>query len=924
MKVKVEKKIGEQTLSIETGQLAKLAAAAVVIQYGETTVLCSAATGSPRPGLDFFPLMCDYRERTCAAGKFPGGFMKREGRPTMKETLTARLIDRPIRPMFAEGFKDEVQCQSFVLSSDRQNDGDVLAMNGAATACYISALPFADPVASTRVGRIDGEFVAFPTFEQLEESDMDIIVSGTEDAVTMIEGFAREVGEEDMLAAIEFAHGICKEVIGLMKELKEKFPVEKMDFETPSDGGLFDKVKAKYFDGFSDAVLTPSKKDRGAAKSEFKEKVIAEMIPDPDADNAICKDALKKALYKLESAVIRESILDGKRTDGRGLDDLRDIECHVDVIPRVHGSAVFQRGETQAMITITLGTGRDEQRVDGLQDEYSKKFMLDYNFPSFSVGECRPIRGPGRREIGHGALAERSIKPVLPDVDDFPYTIRVVSDILESNGSSSMATVCGTTLALMATGVKIKNPVAGISVGLVKEDDRHVLLTDILGSEDHFGDMDFKVAGSQKGITGIQLDLKIRGISSDLIKDALAQSKEARLEILRKMLTAKPRPAESLSQYAPRLLQTQIQPDKIGMLIGPGGKNIRAIQEETETVIEVAEDGKVTISGTNGELADIALKKVEACTATVQVGKIYDGVVSSTKDFGAFVEILPGRDGLCHISELSSGYISDVSDVCTVGDEMKVLVIDVDGNDRVKLSRRRALEELGLEDEFAEDEDGDDFDGGSDDDFDGDDDGDDNDRGGRSDRDRGDRDRGGRSGGGGGRGRSGGGGGGRGRSGGRSGGGGGRGRGGDRGGRGDSDRGGRGDSDRGGRGDSDRGGRGDSDRGGRGRGDSDRGGRGDNDRGGRGDSDRGGRGDNDRGGRSRDGGGDYDRPRGGGGGGRGRGRSGGGGGGRGRSGGGGGRGRDGGGGGRSRDGGGGGGRGRDGGGGGGRDRGYRD
>ena len=874
MKVKVEKKIGEQTLSIETGQLAKLAAAAVVIQYGETTVLCSAATGSPRPGLDFFPLMCDYRERTCAAGKFPGGFMKREGRPTMKETLTARLIDRPIRPMFAEGFKDEVQCQSFVLSSDRQHDGDVLAMNGAATACFISALPFADPVASTRVGRVDGEFVAFPTFEQLEESDMDIIVSGTEGAVTMIEGFAREVNEDDMLAAIEFAHDICKEVIGLMKELREKFPVEKMDFESPTDGGLFDKVKAKYFDGYRDAVLTPSKKDRGAAKSEFKDKVKEEMIPDPEADNAICGDALKKALYKLEASVIRESILDGKRTDGRGLDDLRDIECHVDVIPRVHGSAVFQRGETQAMITITLGTGRDEQRVDGLQDEYSKKFMLDYNFPSFSVGECRPIRGPGRREIGHGALAERSIKPVLPDVDDFPYTIRVVSDILESNGSSSMATVCGTTLALMATGVKIKNPVAGISVGLVKEGDRHVLLTDILGSEDHFGDMDFKVAGSQKGITGIQLDLKIRGISNDIIKDALAQSKEARLEILRKMLTAKPRPAEELSQYAPRLLQTQIRPDKIGMLIGPGGKNIRAIQEETETVIEVAEDGKVTISGTNGELADIALKKVEACTATVQVGKIYDGVVSSTKDFGAFVEILPGRDGLCHISELSNGYISDVSDVCTVGDEMKVLVIDVDGNDRVKLSRRRALEELGLEDEFAVEEEEDDFDGG--DDFDDDD----NDRGGRSDRDRGDRDRGGRDRGGdrGGRG----GGGGRSRGGRGGGGGGGRGRGGDR-----------------SRGDSDRGGRGDNDRGGRGRGDSDRGGRGDNDRGGRGDSDRGGRGDRDRGGR-----GDNDRDRG-------------------RGGSGGGRGRDGGGGGRSREG-SGGGRSRDGGGGGGRDRGYRD
>ena len=885
MKVKVEKKIGDEVLSLETGELAKLAAAAVLIRYGDTTVLCSAATGSPRPGLDFFPLMCDYRERTCAAGKFPGGFIKREGRPTTKETLTARLIDRPIRPMFAEGFKDEVQCQSFVLSSDRQNDGDVLAMNGVAAACFISALPFHDPVASTRVGRVDGEFVAFPTFEQLEDSDLDIIVSGTADNVTMIEGFAREVSEEDMLDAIEFAHGICKEVIDLMKELAQKFPVEKVDFQSPDDGGLFDKVKAKYYDAYCDAVLTPSKKDRGAAKSALKEKVTAEMIPDPDADNAICSKALGTALYKLESAVIRESILDGKRTDGRGLADLRDIECHVDVIPRVHGSAVFQRGETQAMITITLGTGRDEQRVDGLQDEYSKKFMLDYNFPSFSVGECRPIRGPGRREIGHGALAERSVKPVLPDVEDFPYTIRVVSDILESNGSSSMATVCGTTLGLMAAGVKIKNPVAGISVGLVQEDDRHVLLTDILGSEDHFGDMDFKVAGSQKGITGIQLDLKIRGISSEIIRDALAQSKEARLEILRKMLTAKPRPSEKLSPHAPRLMVTQIQPDKIGMLIGPGGKNIRAIQEETETVIEVAEDGKVVVSGTNGELAELALKKIEACTATVQIGKIYDGVVSSTKDFGAFVEILPGRDGLCHISELSSGFISDVSEVCAIGDEMKVLVIDVDGNDRVKLSRRRALEELGLEDEFAvEEEDKFDDDASDDDEFASDDDDFDD----RGDRDRGGSDRGGRGGSDrGGRGGS--------DRGGRGRGGRGRGRGRGDSSRGDNDRGGRGDSSRGdsSRGDSDRGGRdggrgrGDSDRGGRdggrGRGDNDRGGR---DRGGRGDSDRGGRGDSDRGGRS--GGGDYDRPRAGGG----RSRGGNSGGGRSRGGSGGGRGRD--------------------------------
>jgi len=761
--VKVEKKIGDSILSFETGVLAKQAAGAVIVKYNDTTVLSTCATGKPRQGIDFFPLMCDYRERTIAAGKFPGGFIKREGRPTTKETLTARLIDRPIRPMFAEGFMDEVQSQSFVLSSDKQTDGDVLAMNGAATACFISPLPFEDPVASTRVGRVDGKFIAFPTHEQLEESDMDVIISGTDSAVTMIEGFAREVPEADMLEAIEFAHGICKEVIGLMRELAQKYPVQKNSYTPPADNGLLGKLKEKYWDDFKSAVQTGTKKERGDAKSAVKDRIFADLIPDPKAEGAVCSKDLATAIHDLEEAIIRDSILNGVRTDGRDGKTLRAIECQVNLLPRVHGSALFQRGETQALITVTLGTGRDEQRVDGLMDEYSKKFMLDYNFPSFSVGECRPIRGPGRREIGHGALAERSINPILPSPEEFPYTIRIVSDILESNGSSSMATVCGTTLGLMAAGVKIKNPVAGISVGMVKEGDKYELLTDILGSEDHFGDMDFKVAGTQIGITGIQLDLKIRGISSDIIKAALAQSREARMDILRTMLTAIPRPSTDLSQHAPRLLVTQIPPDKIGMLIGPGGKNIRAIQEETQTVIEVTEDGRVTVAGTEGELAKIALQRVEACTATVQIGKIYDGVVSSTKDFGAFVEILPGRDGLCHISELSTGYINDVNTVCQIGDEMKVLVLDVDDNDRVKLSRRQALEQLGIEDEFADLEA--DSDGGSE----------------SSDGERSERPsrgggggRGRSSGGGGGRGRSGGGGG-RGRSSGGSGGGGGRG-----------------------------------------------------------------------------------------------------------------------------------------------------
>jgi len=414
VKVKVEKKIGESVLSFETGYLAKQAAACVLVQYNDTVVLSTAATGSPRPGIDFFPLMCDYRERTCAAGKFPGGFIKREGRPTTKETLTARLVDRPIRPMFAKGFKDEVQCQNFVLSSDKQTDGDVLAMNGAAAACYISPMPFEDPVASTRVSRIDGKFVAFPTHDQLEESDMDLIISATDSAITMIEGFAREVPEEDMLEALKFGHEVCKEVIGLMRELYEKANVEKAPFEAPEDNGLLGQLVSKYYDDYKEAVLIAGKHDRGAAKHAVRDRIIEEMIPDPQADGAHSVGDMKTAIHDLEERVIRESILGGVRSDGRDGKTLRAIECHTNVIPRVHGSAIFQRGETQAFITITLGTGRDEQRVDGLLDEYSKKFMLDYNFPSFSVGECRPIRGPGRREIGHGALAERSIKPVLP------------------------------------------------------------------------------------------------------------------------------------------------------------------------------------------------------------------------------------------------------------------------------------------------------------------------------------------------------------------------------------------------------------------------------------------------------------------------------------------------------------------------------
>ena len=692
-KVRVEKQIGKGLFSIETGHLAKQATGACIVQYCETVVLTAVTTGPPRVGIDFFPLTCDYRERTSAAGKFPGGFIKREGRPSQKEILTARLTDRPIRPLFAEGFNDEVQVQSIVLASDRQIDGDILAMNGAGAALMVGGLPFAGPIASVRLGRVNGEFVPFPAQDELEESDLDLIISGSKESVLMIEGFSREMSEEDMLAAINSAHGYVREICDLQIELCEKVGVVPSDYQPPEPDGLFEQVKDRYYDQLVEAENTEGKLARGDAVKAVKKKAVEEMIPDPEAEGAIALSALKHALHDLEGQVVRNMILSGKRPDGRENTAVRAIECEVDVLPKVHGSAIFQRGETQAIVLATLGTSRDEQRVEGLSEEYSKKFMLDYNFPHFSVGECRPIRGPGRREIGHGALAERSVKSVMPDADSFPYTVRCVSDILESNGSSSMASVCGATLALMAAGVPITNPVAGISIGLIKEDDRWVLLTDIVGDEDHFGDMDFKIAGTQRGITGIQLDLKIGGISEEIIRATLEQSREARIDILRSMLTSISRPRTEISENAPRLLRLKIDPDKIGMLIGPGGKSIRAIQEDTGANIDVEDDGTVTIACANAEWAEEARIRVEAVTGNVEVGKIYHGRVTGIKDFGAFVEILPGRDGLCHVSELADEYVSSVSDFCKIGDEMKVLVIGVDDHDRIKLSRKQATQE---------------------------------------------------------------------------------------------------------------------------------------------------------------------------------------------------------------------------------------
>jgi len=702
LKQRVERQIGDGTLAIETGFLAKQAAGSVLVTYGDTVVIVACATGAPRVGIDFFPLTCDYRERVAAAGKFPGGFIKREGRPTLKETLTSRLMDRPIRPLFPAGFFDEVQVQANVLASDRQNDPDVLAMNGASAALSISPLPFLGPLGSVRLAQIEGKFVPFPTMDQLEESDLDLVVSGSKTAILMIEGFAREMPEDRMLEALEECHRIIRIICEMQDELVAKAGKPKKDYVLADYSALTERLTRQYYAELKAACAISGKQDRNNAVKALKERALADVAPSeptrdfkPGLAGGISEPDFKHVWHDLHEKAIRALIVEGTRPDGRGHTALRAIHCEVDLLPRVHGSALFQRGETQALVTITLGTGRDEQRVDGLIEEYSKKFMLDYYFPSYSVGEVRPIRGPGRREMGHGALAERSVKPVLPDPDVFPYTIRVISDILESNGSSSMASVCGATLGLMAAGVPISHPVAGISVGLVKHnDERWVLLTDIIGDEDHYGDMDFKIAGSQNGITGIQLDLKIAGISRAIIAATLTQSRDARLEILRNMLSAIRRPRAEISVWAPRLLRTRINPEKIGLLIGPGGKTIRAIQEMTGANIDVEDDGTVTVASHDAAGAMAAMAQVEALTASIQIGRVYEGRVTSVKDFGAFVELVPGKDGLCHISELSDEYVSSVGDVCRVGDVMRVKVIAVDDQDRVKLSRKAAMREL--------------------------------------------------------------------------------------------------------------------------------------------------------------------------------------------------------------------------------------
>ncbi len=702
----VETEINGKMLKFETGKLAKQASGSVLVTYGDTVVLCTAVTAKPREGIDFFPLQVDYREKMYAAGKFPGGFFKREARPTNKEILTMRLTDRPIRPLFPEGFKNEVQLQCMVLSSDQENDADVLAMCGASAALTVSSIPFEGPIASVRVGRVDGKLVINPTIEQRAESDLEVVMAAHAQATNMIEASGLEISEEDAAAAIEFGCEHAQKIVAKIKELGEMVNVEKVWNPPVKDETLPGKVQ-KLCDKFDlkGARRKALKAERNDAVKGVYTSIYDELLPEDAEKLPYTKGDVYEEIHKIEELLYHQLILDtGKRADGRVPDEIRDINCEVEFLPRTHGSALFTRGETQALVVVTLGTARDEQRVDDLIEEYSKKFMLHYNFPPFCVGEARRIGPVSRREIGHGNLAERSLQAVLPVPEKFPYTIRLVSDILESNGSSSMASVCGGTLALMDAGVPIKHPVAGISIGMMSDDKRYKLITDILGEEDHFGDMDFKVSGTQVGITAIQLDLKARSITQQQIVEALAEAKVARMKILKDMLACLSKPRADISKYAPRLLIIKVDPEKIGKIIGPGGKGIKGLEARTGATINIDDDGTVQVACTDAAGAQEAYDAIQQISEGVKLHKIYTGRVSAIKDFGAFIEVTPGQDGLCHISELSDGYVNKVTDVCNVGDTMRVKVIMIDDTGRIKLSRKQVIieENEGAKPEEAE------------------------------------------------------------------------------------------------------------------------------------------------------------------------------------------------------------------------------
>lgn len=689
---KVEVPFGSGNMILETGKLAKQADGSVTVCLGGTMVLVTACVAREvKEGKDFFPLTVEYQEKTYAAGRIPGGFFKREGRPSESEILISRLIDRPIRPLFPEGFMNEVQVIALVLSSDAQNDPDVLAVVGASAALGISNIPFQGPIGACRVGRVDGQLILNPTYAQREAGDMDIIVVGTREKVVMIEGESKELPELVIFEALKFGHKSLQASIDIQEAFIKKAGTSKMTYEDKSvSEDLVKTIRSGHMPKIKE-ICTIANKEQRMETSEMLYKEISEKFCVEKEENKVCDADIKGALDRLEQEEIRRLALDdNKRVDGRGFDEIRKITCEIGVLPRTHGSGLFTRGQTQSLAVTTLGTRADEQMVEALEGKSYKKFMLHYSFPPFSVGEIKPVRGPGRREIGHGALAEKSLRPVMPTTEKFPYTVRIVSEILESNGSSSMATVCASSLSLMDAGVPIKEPVAGVALGLVQEGSRHVILTDIAGLEDHHGDMDFKVAGTRSGITAIQMDLKIRGITLSMIEEILEHALKGRKFILDKIVAVISAPKEELSEYAPRIINLKINQERIGDLIGPGGKNIRKIIELTGVAIDVEDDGSVLVASNDSEASKRAVEMIKGLTEDAEVGKLYRGKVKRLMNFGAFVEILPGKEGLVHVSELADKYVKNVEDVVKLGDEFMVKVIGIDELGRINLSKKQA------------------------------------------------------------------------------------------------------------------------------------------------------------------------------------------------------------------------------------------
>ncbi|MGO8969556.1 MAG: polyribonucleotide nucleotidyltransferase [Myxococcaceae bacterium] len=696
MYLKKEVKFGENTLSLETGKMAKQADGSVVLRYGDTLILVTAVSAKEKKDVDFLPLTVEYQERLYAAGRIPGSFFRREGRLTEKETLSSRQVDRSCRPLFPEGYGYETQVIASVISSDPENEGDIHGITGASAALMLSNIPFDGPIAGVRVGRVDGKLVANPTATQRAASDMDIIIAASKDAIVMVEGGAEQVSEPDMVAALEFGHRAVQPVLQMQLEMRRELgvTVRAYDKAAVADDTLKAAVRELAMDGIRSGYAISEKHARYDALSAVKKQVVGKLKERLGDGFTPATEKLAKAVVEdLKYEHMRALTVNGGRVGGRGHDQVRAITCEVGLLPRAHGSALFTRGETQALVATTLGTSDDEQRVELLSGQTFRKFMLHYNFPPFSVGETKPLRGPGRREIGHGALAERALRNMLPKSEQFPYTVRVVSDILESNGSSSMASVCGGTLALMDAGVPIQAPVAGIAMGLVKEGAKVAILSDILGDEDHLGDMDFKVCGTEKGITSIQMDIKITGLTTAIMSQALEQARRGRLHILGEMLKALDKPRPEINRYAPRITTLMIRPEFIKNVIGPGGKVIKDIIARTGCSINIEDSGRVDIASNNSEAVQQAIAMVQALTREAEVGKVYLGTVRKIAEFGAFVELFPGTDGLVHISELSDKRVKSVSDVLKEGDEVMVKVISIDRTGKIRLSRKEAMAE---------------------------------------------------------------------------------------------------------------------------------------------------------------------------------------------------------------------------------------